>query len=174
MIEDLDSTLPPTKRVRSSNGTRSLLCSKCGKERDGGHKSYCKACMAAYVKKNRNGNREAYNIYQSAYQKAHPEYQAEWQYKAKLKANFGLTMEDVERMFQEQDGKCAICFREIILRNKNKFNSAAVDHDHTTGEVRGLLCGHCNKALGLVGDSVDVLRRAIWYLSRKDMKVEEN
>jgi len=59
-----------------------------------------------------------------------------------LKRDFGITIEEYDAMLTKQGGVCAICKRPP---NKNRL---AVDHDHTTGEVRGLLCPSCNRAVG--------------------------
>jgi hypothetical protein len=60
-------------------------------------------------------------------------------------------------MVQEQMGLCAICGHAPI-------GSFHIDHDHVTGRVRGLLCRNCNLALGLFGDDVPALTRAVTYL----------
>jgi hypothetical protein len=72
---------------------------------------------------------------------------------------YGLTPEEYDRLLAFQGGACAIC--QNIPRTKR----LAVDHDHKSGAVRGLLCRSCNyKVLGGVKDSVDTLQRAITYL----------
>lgn len=70
----------------------------------------------------------------------------------------GLTTDDYDAMMKHQRGKCAIC------RKPPKKRRLAVDHDHHTDEVRGLLCAGCNVALGMFEDDVDTLKAAIWYL----------
>lgn len=70
---------------------------------------------------------------------------------------YGLTPADVERMQDEQAGLCAICHSEEEL---------VIDHCHSTGVVRGLLCGNCNKGIGLLGDDINKMWSAIQYLSR--------
>lgn len=75
---------------------------------------------------------------------------------ARLRYRYGLTVEGREQMLQEQGGKCKICLQELTIIN--------VDHCHKTGTIRGLLCRKCNSALGLFGDDVENLRRAIEYL----------
>lgn len=74
---------------------------------------------------------------------------------------FGLTADDYYKILEFQHGKCAICGSEIgdVMGNR-----LYVDHDHTTGAVRGLLCSDCNFGLGKFHDSVDLLHNAIQYL----------
>lgn len=76
-----------------------------------------------------------------------------------LKQVFGITPQEYERLLAVQDGRCAICERRPRKRR------LAVDHDHSTGEVRGLLCTRCNhKLIGSASESAAVLRRAARYL----------
>lgn len=75
-----------------------------------------------------------------------------------MKALYGITLQDYNTMFDEQDGVCAICFAPP---NRNRFN---IDHDHSTGEVRGLLCWRCNVTLGKVADDPELLRQMANYL----------
>lgn len=69
-----------------------------------------------------------------------------------------MTVEEFERRLREQNGVCAICCEKINGREAQR------DHCHTTGEWRGLLCGKCNRALGLFGDDPVRLLRAADYL----------
>ena len=66
-------------------------------------------------------------------------------------------------MLDEQGGGCAIC-QKTPEENGRRL---AVDHNHTTGDVRGLLCTQCNVGLGNLGDSVERLRSAIRYLNER-------
>lgn len=77
-----------------------------------------------------------------------------------LKTRFKITIEDYNIMFNKQDGCCAICNKHQTFFNK-RF---AVDHDHKTGQIRGLLCDACNLGLGKFDDNVDNLINAIKYL----------
>jgi hypothetical protein len=86
-----------------------------------------------------------------------------WQKDYSLKANYGITLDEYEAMVQSQDGKCAICGR--VPEGKHNQGSLHVDHDHRTKKVRGLLCSHCNRGLGFLGDSVETLLRAAEYLA---------
>lgn len=78
-----------------------------------------------------------------------------------LKREYGLTEADVDRMIVEQKGKCPICLTKITEEN------LAVDHDHATARVRGILCRRCNRTLGLLRDDPVVVRSAIRYLRRR-------
>lgn len=71
---------------------------------------------------------------------------------------YGTTASELREMSAEQDGRCVICARERKL---------VVDHDHESGDVRGLLCSRCNVGLGLFCDSVELLEKAIVYLEER-------
>lgn len=79
-----------------------------------------------------------------------------------LERAYGISIADYERMLAAQGGGCAIC-RKPPRSEGMRF---AVDHDHDTGRIRGLLCHPCNGGLGVFGDSIDGLRRALNYLER--------
>ena len=82
--------------------------------------------------------------------------------------NYGVSLEDYEFMLKRQGGCCAICKSSkpwgFVKEPKGSKEFFCVDHDHTTGEVRGLLCQPCNKGLGCFGDNPDYMREAIKYL----------
>lgn len=84
-----------------------------------------------------------------------------------LKRRYGLDLETYNTMFEEQRGCCAIC-----STHQSDFNySLVVDHDHKTKEIRGLLCHHCNRGIGLLRDDPVILDRARAYLGRAMLKV---
>lgn len=68
---------------------------------------------------------------------------------------YGISREALDGLKKDQSRKCGICAKEGRL---------CVDHDHTTGRVRGLLCNGCNGALGVFGDSIEGVKRALSYL----------
>lgn len=72
---------------------------------------------------------------------------------------YGLTPEDYYSLLDKQGGACAICRGQCKTGKK-----LAVDHDHETGKVRGLLCTRCNVALGMFQDDMDRMAKAIAYL----------
>lgn len=74
-------------------------------------------------------------------------------------ADYGLTLDELQEMLERQEGCCAIC--GVTFDDERVPN---VDHCHDTGEVRGLLCHHCNTGIGLLGDDPDRLEEAVQYL----------
>jgi hypothetical protein len=77
-----------------------------------------------------------------------------------LKRCYDITIEQYNQMFNVQEGKCAICGR-----HQNELKQPLhVDHNHITGEVRGLLCYNCNPMLGYAKSNVNILKKAIEYL----------
>jgi hypothetical protein len=72
---------------------------------------------------------------------------------------YGITEEQYQQLVTLQENKCAICKREFV-------RTPHIDHDHTTGEVRGLLCYSCNGAIGNFKDNVKALQNAINYLEK--------
>ena len=81
-----------------------------------------------------------------------------------LQERFGITPEHYTELLESQDHKCAICGTSDATYSRG--NRLHVDHDHATGEVRGLLCGHCNLGVGQFFDNTHLLSKAITYLKR--------
>lgn len=113
----------------------------------GTHRNWCKSCDGASNRK---------------HSKAKDDYHKNW----KLLRKFGITLEAYKIIERKQHGKCAICGR--TPEDDSMKHSLAVDHDHRTNKVRGLLCRHCNIGLGKLGDSVEGLQRAIAYLQNRE------
>jgi len=91
------------------------------------------------------------------------EKQAEWYYRRK----FGIELHERDAILEQQDGCCAICRNPVHFRagrQDNTGDAAVVDHCHTTGTIRGILCGHCNTGLGAFKDSIYNLAQAATYL----------
>ena len=86
--------------------------------------------------------------------------------KYKLKKRYGLTLNDLNKMITDQRGVCAICRQpEIAVDHRaGKIKELAIDHNHTTGKIRGLLCSRCNTAIGLLRDSIELCRCVDYYL----------
>lgn len=66
-----------------------------------------------------------------------------------LKRTYGVTLKQYDKMFEDQNGVCAICGRAEIKTYKGVPTRLAVDHNHKTGKVRALLCSNCNQSLGI-------------------------
>lgn len=130
-------------------------CSKCGKTKSqkeftkrpsskDGFCSWCKQCNKEAIKK-----RYAEN----------PEYRKQVKSNKYLR-EFGITLEDYNLMYEEQNGNCAICKEHSSTHDR----LLAIDHCHTTGKIRKLLCKNCNLALGLIKENKETLNTMISYL----------
>lgn len=77
-----------------------------------------------------------------------------------LKKLYGISLEDYNNLVEQQNNLCAICGNP----EPHEGASLAVDHNHTTGKIRELLCSRCNLLLGHSKDSIETLKKAIQYL----------
>lgn len=87
-----------------------------------------------------------------------------------LRKKYGIGLHQYQSILEAQQGACGIC-------GKKNWRNLAIDHNHQTGDVRGLLCSTCNTGLGQFQDSVDLLEKAIEYLKRQftvpsDVRIE--
>lgn len=74
-----------------------------------------------------------------------------------LREKYGIGINQYQAMYEDQDGKCYLC-------GSTQDRNLAVDHCHSTGRVRRLLCSMCNQALGLFKDNADILKKAALYV----------
>lgn len=129
------------------------ICSGCGSDGpfyEGHTPNYCKPCARARTVE---------------WQRKNPTYMAQWRErnpearrKGYLAREYGLTPDEYDALAANQGGACAIC---AVVPDK----LLCVDHDHGTGEVRGLLCSPCNGGLGQFRDDPELLGRAVAYLA---------
>lgn len=84
----------------------------------------------------------------------------------KLKNKYGLTIKDYNNMLKQQGGVCAICRKKEKDKRNDKIKNLAVDHNHKTGKVRGLLCAECNKSIGYSNEDISILQKCIKYLKK--------
>jgi hypothetical protein len=77
---------------------------------------------------------------------------------------YGFSQTDFQKMFAEQEGKCAICQAPLDDSAAERLSIPHVDHDHKRGFIRGILCLRCNTGLGWFLESTEILERAIQYL----------
>jgi hypothetical protein len=176
-------------------------CTKCGEEKPAtefsrnkraasGLRSACKQCQAvvnaiyytsnkeqstAYYEANkeriltykdsyRAANRERINAQRAAYRAANKELQKS----SHCRRLYGITFAEKQALLAAQGGVCKIC-----NRSEWPGKGPAVDHCHTTGKIRGILCSHCNTAIGLMRDDPSRLRAAIAYLEATNSDTKE-
>lgn len=125
-----------------------------------GHGNICRKCMKIYDSKpeqvaKRKPRRTAYIKTEAGKLQSRKQH---------LKRTFGLTLEEYDQMFEEQNGVCAICGR--INDNGRRL---CVDHNHTTGQVRALLCTNCNTAIGLLNEDKQRISSVIDYLDKYNL-----
>lgn len=102
--------------------------------------------------------RNEYSNYDKEKRSESREYHRQW--KSDLKRKYGISVDEYNSLLEKQQNSCAVC--ETHLSNFNE--RLAVDHCHSTGKVRGLLCRHCNLMLGNASDQADILRAGASYL----------
>lgn len=151
-MADVDST---TKRCYKCKTHKTLEWFSRSKREKDGLQPICKICVSSYTRKNsekkKQQDRDRYHNFKDVWLNQN------------YKRTYGISLEQYNEMLKQQKGTCAIC--------KNKCPSArrlAVDHSHTTGIVRGLLCIHCNQGIGHLKDDPSLLRKAIDYLVTRD------
>ena len=83
--------------------------------------------------------------------------------RSNLRRYYGLEESEYNVLFDSQDGKCSICQKQLERISR----STHIDHCHSSGKIRGILCHHCNTAIGLFGDDVEKIKAAIEYLEKK-------
>ena len=84
-------------------------------------------------------------------------------YRRYVVKTYGITLEELDTLYEEQEHSCKLCGVHVS-ELEGKKTKLCVDHCHTTGKVRGLLCAKCNSVLGLANDSPAILQKAIDYL----------
>lgn len=150
----------------------SQICTKCKEvktddsfQKDSsricGINTRCKACVS---KRRQSPKYRNYDLeYNRTYAKKNAEFIKKRTRKNNIRKLYGLTQEEFTKMSSAQDDKCAICFIHV---SETKYSNLCIDHDHSTGDVRGLLCDTCNRAIGLLKDSADVLISAAQYVTK--------
>jgi hypothetical protein len=146
-------------------------CTRCGlskpldlfpahRSSKNGIEGTCKSCKVAVATAWRKANRQRYNEQRKAKRASEPiNSKRARERRETLLTKYGLTAEQYEAMVQKQGGRCLIC--QNLARHR-----LCVDHDHDTGEVRGLLCRHCNSGLGHFKDDEHLILVAMKYLER--------
>ena len=120
------------------------------------HRKY-RANNPEYVERDRQQSKQRSRVY-----RADPA-NREKILKSQLQAKYNLSLEKYNEYLKKQNNKCAVCFT-----SPTKNNPLCVDHSHITGMIRGLLCGKCNRSLGMMLDSTILLGRLVDYLNKND------
>jgi len=124
--------------------------------------------VQAYQKAWREANKEEIKAYQSAYHLSYrkrDDVQTATR-KRHLKNYYRMTEAQFNELWAQQDGKCGVCSVEMLPKGRHG-HSVAIDHNHETGAVRGLLCRGCNNGIGCLQDSPEILKAAAQYLSER-------
>jgi Recombination endonuclease VII len=139
-----------------------------------GKQARCKDCKYEENKKIRLSDPKKAQAASKDWAKRHPEetkaYGRNWARKdenkhtnwvARIKREYGITPEDFYEQLEVQNGACAICGKE-----PPEGHDLHIDHCHVTNVFRGLLCGNCNRGIGIFQDSPDFLLNAAEYLQK--------
>lgn len=150
------------------------VCTKCKQEKpldafgrnkksgpEGLH-SHCRVCRAQYAREHKKPRPPRYRP--GYYQKHRTHvlsYQQNWQRRRRGRGIYPV-------LLAKQNGVCAICGQPEVNKNQYGKKALAVDHDHKTNKVRGLLCQACNSGLGMFKDDPTRLAKAIEYLQNAE------
>jgi len=163
---------------------QSKACGKCGVTKTlddfysniatkDGKTSLCKECKKAENKKWRDSNRgkvsqikknyafrnwEAIREHQKKYREKHKVEMREYRRRWNLAKRYGITIDEFTEILDSQGGICAVCGKGAKRQ--------VVDHDHSDGQVRGILCVRCNVCIGGLGDTLEGLMKAVRYLEK--------
>lgn len=101
-----------------------------------------------------------------AFNRAHRQQNPDTYRDRELRKNFGISLVEYREKLAQQNGVCAICGSDEVAERNGKPLALAVDHDHNSGDVRGILCIACNTGIGKLKDSPSLLRAAADYLEQ--------
>lgn len=131
-------------------------CVRCKRSAIPG-RSCCGKCLS-YSRNYQRTHRKAYEATNKKWRLENPDKHRESVKWASVKRNYGITRDEWQALHDSQSGACPVCQRPL-------GSDAAVDHDHKTGQVRGLLHRNCNIALGMLLDNPEIVYGAYQYLS---------
>lgn len=156
-----------------------MICTKCkvdqpetnfykDRSKPSGIHSNCKTCQSSRVKTKRTNDhvwRKKQIEKSKQYREKNPEQTKlsikNWTYKTK----YGITYHQFLSKINEQDGLCKICSTKLEVEGRNCSQKAVVDHCHSTGKIRGIICHRCNVGLGNFLDNAQLLNKAQEYIS---------
>lgn len=125
----LPATASYFNRTKRKKDGLNIWCKECCKEYRQQNKEHIKKCQKEWWKQNRERYRNERRYYSLGY-------------------NYGITIEQYNEMFASQNGVCLICGKPETRKRKGNTTQLVIDHCHTSGKIRGLLCSNCNSRLG--------------------------
>lgn len=145
-----EEPVPSGKKCTSCEEFKSLEQFSHHKRHKDGLASHCKSCISKKDKETRGTDRR-----KESHKKANRNYM--------YKRRYGIDLLEYSKMLDIQEGKCSICGRTDpgSIQHKHLY----VDHDHRTGNIRGLLCFRCNSGLGYFKDDPKLFIKAFMYLN---------
>lgn len=120
----------------------------------------CRKCYLNYSK--------SLKTYNNTY-----EYRAEWHRRKKYNLNFG----EFDGLWIIFNGRCGICNKELKMPTRTRgqgLDTVSIDHDHITGNIRGLLCSSCNRGIGFLNDDPEIILKAYIWVGGECEKVSNN
>lgn len=151
---------PETRKNTPCCGCKQLLpLSSYYRGADLDYHYMCKDCDKARRKKYYKEHGDLVRKQQKIYNEKNPDIGKCF----KLRSTFGITLNEYKQKLEAQNNVCSICKSSDPGKKNAKY--LAVDHDHSTRKIRGLLCGGCNKLIGFAKEKTEILEEAIQYLN---------
>jgi len=144
-----------TKNCRLCNQKKDISRFSIRNKETGSRRTECKDCL--------NIRRKSQKSY-GKWHKENKERLSKYNREHRLKTKYNMTIQQFNDLLTLQGGKCAICETKNPKTSKKNESGWHVDHCHSTGVVRGILCACCNPALGGFKDDIKILNNAISYL----------
>lgn len=142
-------------------------CTKCGQTKPLTDFYYSANGKAAKNKIYKSACKECVKEGARRWARENPEHHARTRYAYELARTYGITIEEYEALVAKNGGGCAICgAAETKVHASGTVFRFSVDHCHETGKIRGILCMTCNRAIGMMKDNPQLLRKAAEYLER--------
>lgn len=139
-------------------------CNECGLDKEESlfekNRNYCKECYSLYEKRRRLRHSDQLK----SYEKIRYIQRRDKVLENDRKYRYGIDQKEYNKMINDANGKCGIC--------RQMSEKLCIDHDHSTGKVRGMICNKCNLGLGHFNDNEKLLQYAIYYL--KESQYDEN
>lgn len=148
-------TLVISKKCGRCEGVFPIIDFSIDKSKKDGRSIYCYNCRKKISKAKRatNSHKQNRKLTRKRYARKERDYL--------LKSRYGITADQFDAIFLSQNNTCALC-----TSDKSDGKNFVVDHCHKTGNIRGILCSYCNRALGMFKDDPETLKQAIRYLEK--------